>query len=89
MYFAGIHPDTFPYAPGQTDAAIHDVNVGKAMPIKQHAYRVNPIRRMFTKELNTCCRMEQYNLAKASGVCHASLCQNMIVVSGSAWVSKR
>ena len=37
----------FPDAPGQTNAAIHDVDVGKAMPLKQHAYRTNPIKREY------------------------------------------
>ena len=35
----------FPDVPGWTTAAIHDVDVGEATPIKQHAYRVNPIKR--------------------------------------------
>ena len=34
----------FPDAPGRTTAAIHDVDVGEAIPIKQHAYRVNPVK---------------------------------------------
>ena len=34
----------FPDVPGQITAAIHDVDMGDAMPIKQHAYRVNPIK---------------------------------------------
>ena len=34
----------FPDAPDRTTAAIHDVDMGEAMPIKQHTYRVNPIK---------------------------------------------
>ena len=37
----------FPDAPGRTTAAIHDVDVGEAIPIKQHAYRVNPVKREY------------------------------------------
>ena len=37
----------FPDAPGQTNAAMHDVDVGEAMPIKQHVYRVNPVKREY------------------------------------------
>ena len=33
--------ELFPDVPGQTTAAVHDVDVGGAMLIKQHAYRVN------------------------------------------------
>ena len=35
----------FPDAPGSTQAAYHDVDVGKAQPVKQHPYRVNPVKR--------------------------------------------
>ena len=35
----------FPDAPGVTTAAVHDVDVGEAVPIKQHPYRVNPVKR--------------------------------------------
>ena len=37
----------FPDAPGRTTAAIHDLDVGEAIPIKQHAYRVNPVKREY------------------------------------------
>ena len=37
----------FPDAPGRTTAAIHDVDVGEAIPIKQHAYQVNPVKREY------------------------------------------
>jgi len=32
-------------APGITTVAVHDVNVGEAVPIKQHPYHVNPAKR--------------------------------------------
>ena len=34
----------FPDAPGWTTPVIHDVDVGEAIPIKQHANRVNPVK---------------------------------------------
>ena len=37
----------FPDAPGRTNAASHDVDVGEAMPIKQYAYQVNPVKREY------------------------------------------
>jgi hypothetical protein len=39
------YKDLFPDTPGLTTAAVHDVDVGDARPVKQHAYRVNPIKR--------------------------------------------
>ena len=38
--FVGLFPDV----PGKTIAACHDVEVGNAHPIKQHPYRINPIK---------------------------------------------
>ena len=38
--FVGLFPDV----PGKTIAANHDVDVGDAHPIKQHPYRMNPIK---------------------------------------------
>ena len=35
----------FPDTPTQTSLLCHDVDVGDANPIKQHAYRVNPRKR--------------------------------------------
>ena len=35
----------FPDVPGKTTCACHDVDIGDARPIKQHAYRVNPTKR--------------------------------------------
>jgi len=39
--FKAIFPDT----PGITTAVVHDMDVGEAVPIKQHPYRVNPAKR--------------------------------------------
>ena len=36
--------DVFPDVPGQTTLVSHDVNVGDSCPIKQHPYRVNPVK---------------------------------------------
>ena len=41
LEYAQLFPDT----PTQTKVICHDVNVGSAEPIKQHAYRVNPQKR--------------------------------------------
>ena len=38
--FDNIFPDT----PSRTNAAFHDVDVGDTKPIKQHPYRVNPLK---------------------------------------------
>ena len=35
----------FPDVPSKTDVAFHDVDVGDSQPIKQHPYRVNPVKR--------------------------------------------
>ena len=34
----------FPDVPNRTNVLIHDVDVGNARPIKQHPYRINPIK---------------------------------------------
>ena len=34
----------FPDVPGKTIVAVHDIDVGNAPPIKQHPYRVNPVK---------------------------------------------
>ena len=36
--------DVFPNVPKQTTAMLHDVEVGDASPIKQHPYRINPLK---------------------------------------------
>ena len=38
--FVKLFPDT----PSQTNCAIHDVDVGRTAPIKQHPYRLNPLK---------------------------------------------
>jgi len=38
--FAALFPDI----PGKTTVAVHDVEVGDSPPIKQHPYRVNPVK---------------------------------------------
>ena len=40
----------FPDAPGITTAAVHAVDVGEAVPIKQHPYRVNPVKRDYIRK---------------------------------------
>ena len=40
----------FPDVPGKTTAALHDIEVGDASPIKQHPYRLNPIKLQHLKK---------------------------------------
>ena len=42
--FAHLFPDT----PKRTKLIMHDVNVGNANPCKQHPYRVNPQKLLYT-----------------------------------------
>ncbi len=38
------HSDLFPDVPSKTTVVYHDVDIGDATPIKQHPYRVNPLK---------------------------------------------
>ena len=40
LEFKHLFPDT----PGKTDKVCHDVDVNDAAPIKQHPYRINPVK---------------------------------------------
>ena len=40
----------FPNTPSRTDQVVHDVDVGEAVPIKQHPYRVNPLKLKVIRE---------------------------------------
>ena len=40
----------FPDVPNRTNAAVHDVDVGDSKPIKQHPYRVSPVKMKQMKE---------------------------------------
>jgi len=40
----------FPDVPGRTTIAVHDVDVGDTRPIKQHPYRVNPVKLKLMRE---------------------------------------
>jgi len=44
--FVKLFPDT----PSRTDQVLHDVDVGAATPIKQHPYRVNPLKLKIIRE---------------------------------------
>ena len=48
--------DIFPDVPSRTNAADHDVDVGDHEPIKQHPYRVNPLKteHILIKKLSIC-----------------------------------
>ena len=41
----------FPDVPGKTMAALHDIEVGDVRPMKQHPYRLNPIKLMHLKKI--------------------------------------
>ena len=43
-------PELFGDVPSQTSVLSHDVDVGNARPIKQHAYRVNSVKRALMKQ---------------------------------------
>lgn len=50
-----------PDAPGQTNAAMHDVDVSKTILTRQHSMHIESIlsnMSMFVKKLNTYCRIE-------------------------------
>ena len=40
----------FPDVPKKTNAALHDVIVGDALPIKQHPYRLNPLKLQYIRK---------------------------------------
>ena len=42
--------ELFPDIPSRTECMFHDVDVGDAIPIKQHPYRVNPIKLQFLRK---------------------------------------
>ena len=44
--FVNLFPDT----PSQTDQVVHDIDVGEAVPIKQHPYRMNPLKFKIIRE---------------------------------------
>ena len=48
MYFSFVN--LFPDTPSRIDQVVHDVDVGEATPIKQHPYRVNPLKLKIIRE---------------------------------------
>ena len=50
LEYAQLFPDT----PMQISVIYHDVHVGDAKPVKQHAYRVNPHNRKLLQQEVTC-----------------------------------
>ena len=69
----------FPDTPSRTDQVVHDVDVGEAVPIKRHLYRVNPLKLKVIREEVT--DMLENNLIEASNSewssCRVCLCQNL------------
>ena len=68
--------EVFPDVPSKTNLMEHDVDVGDSAPIKQHQYRVSPMKKeLLDKEV-------QYMLQNdLTGVLHASWSQNMMADS--------
>lgn len=64
------HVSLFSDVPTQTHVLQHDIDVGDYLPIKQHAYRVNPDKRLhLQKQVNY---MLENGIALVRGVHHAS-----------------
>ncbi len=45
-------PNLFTDVPGCTTVIEHDIDVGTALPFKQHPYRVNPMKRELLKKIS-------------------------------------
>ena len=74
----------FPDVPGKTTCACHDVDVGNARPIKQHAYRVNPTKlAALRKEV---WYMLQNGIVKPSQSQWSSPCVLVPKADGSYWL---
>lgn len=43
-YLIREYEHLFPDVPGRTEAIYHDVEVDNAKPVKQHPYRINPLK---------------------------------------------
>lgn len=44
------HPALFSHVPTRTNVLQHGIDVGDAAPIKQHPYRVNPVKRQLLRK---------------------------------------
>lgn len=44
------YPSLFADTPSQTTAIVHDIEIEGSAPIRQHPYRVNPVKREIMKE---------------------------------------
>ncbi|XP_073721213.1 uncharacterized protein [Misgurnus anguillicaudatus] len=66
------HLSLFSDVPSCTNVLEHDIDVGQAIPIKQHPYRVNPVKRqLLCKEVKY---MLQYGIAEPSSSAWSSPC---------------
>ena len=71
--------EVFPDVPSKTNLIEHDVDVGDSSPIKQHPYRVSPMKKeLLDKEVQY---MLKNDIIKVTGVPHASWSQNMMADS--------
>ena len=75
------YKEVFPDVPGRTTAAVHDVDVGSATPIKQHAYRISPDKvKMSNQEIEY---MLEHNIIQRSTSSWSSPCVLVPKPSGS------
>lgn len=65
-------PEIFSDIPKQTHVCEHDIDVGTTAPIKQHPYRVNPLKRNLLKKSSICLPITLLSLVRVPGVPHAS-----------------
>ena len=71
--------EVFPDVPSKTNLIEHDVDVGDSSPIKQHPYRVSPMKKeLLDKEVQY---MLKNDIIEVTGVPHASWSQNMMADS--------
>ena len=69
--------EVFPDVPNKTNLIEHDVDVGDSAPIKQHPYRVSPMKKeLVNKEVQYMLKNDIIEESQ-TGVLHASWSQNM------------
>ena len=74
--------EAFPDVPRKTNLIEHDVDVGDSATIKQHPYRVSPMKKeLLDKEVQYMLKNVIIEEIKVTGVPHASWSQNMTVDS--------
>ena len=73
-YFSGV--------PNKTNLIEHDVDVGDSGPIKQHPYRVSPMKKeLLDKEVQYMLKNDIIEESQSNQLPHASWSQNMMADS--------